>query len=576
MNKKLSNKMNTWLFILCLILITATMFCFIGKKEGFHEDEIYSYGSSNYKYNDIFYASGDRDATNRVVAEYIIAEDFKTTFQNFMYYRKNPQEFDALQQAEVKAETPVWKTPEEAKEYLVVSEDEKTNYISPYYNQTRDVHPPLFYFLVHFVCSLFAGTFSKYTIFAINLVFMLLTCLILRKILKLYNREELVVPATILYGFSMGAISMVMFLRMYSILTFFVMAYFYITLKITKNDFQINKKTAAALIITTVLGFLTQYYFCIFIVPVFLLVVLRMLKLKNNKPALKYTIYHILSAAIGLLLFPSAWDHIFNSSRGIGSTRGLPFFDQLEVMIERISYAFSIHRFVGVLIYLVIISYIFIRCIEKNDEKSVKSAKLFNIFLFVAPIILYILGVAKLSPNLDAKTMIRYITPVLPLMAICFVVLIEKLLEAVNVFTKRGKQIFIYALVLVVTITGFLTSTPSYLYRGYNNYLKVAEEHKDLNYVYVYDNYFTHLNSVPEMTIYNKTLIINLYDDKQKNILSTDEELKNNDKFVLSIKKWMNTEESLEEVLKLTGYSNAKVLLDQEDDTQSILYLISK
>lgn len=573
--KRNSEKVNIALFIVCLLLIALTMLLFMAQKEGFHEDEIYSYGSSNYKYNDTFYASGDRDATNRVVAKYIIADDFETTFENFKYYNNNPQEFKALEEAEIRSEVPVWKTPEDAKDYLVVSEDEKGNYISPYYNQTRDVHPPLFYFMVHFVCSLFAGTFSKYTIFGINLVFMIATCLVLRKILKLYNRENLVIPTTIFYGFSMGAISMVMFLRMYSLLTFFVMLYFYLTAKITKNDFDIRPSVATGLVLTTVLGFLTQYYFCIFLVPVYLLVAVRMLKLKKIKSIIKYTVYHIISAVIGLLLFPSAWNHIFHSSRGIGSTRGLSFFSQLEVMIQRITYAFSLHRIIGVAIFLVIISYIFVRCIEKNDAPHIKSAKLFNIFLFVTPIVFYIIGVSKLSPNLDAKTMVRYITPVLPLMAICFIVFIEKLLTAMNT-KERTKKIFIYSLVSLITVAGFITSTPSYLYRGYNNYLKVAEENKDLNYVYVYDNYFTHLNSVPEMTIYNKTLIINLYDEKQKNTLAADEEIKNCQEFVLSIKKWMNVEESLKEVLSATGFTKADILLDQEDDTQSILYLVSK
>ena len=78
------------------------------------------------------------------------------------------------------------------------------------------------------------------------------------------------------------------------------------------------------------------------------------------------------------------------------------------------------------------------------------------------------------------------------------------------------------------------------------------------------------------MAIYNKTLIINLNDEKQKNLLLTDETIKKSEKLVLSIKKWMNTDESLKEVLKLTGYTKAEVLLDQQDDTQSILYLISK
>lgn len=570
-----SNKLNTLLFIVSLILITVTMFTFVGQKEGFHEDEIYSYGSANYKYNDVFYASADRDATNRVVAEYIIADDLETTIKNATYYRNHPEEFDALQQEKVKAEKPVWKTPQEAKDYLVVSEDERLNYISPYYNQTRDVHPPLYYFLVHFVCSLFAGTFSKYTLFFINLVFIIASCLVLRKILKLYNRDNLVVPTTLLYGLSIGAISMTIFFRMYAMLTFFVMLYFYISLKITKNDFTISKGNAFLLILTTVLGFLTQYYFCIFAVTVFILVAARMLKVKKIKSVIKYTVYHIVSAAIGLLLFPSAIDHIFHSSRGIGSSTA-PFLVQMEVMISRITYAFSIHRFIGVAIFLVIISYIFVRCIEKTDAPQIKSEKLFNIFLFVAPIVIYIMAVARLSPNLDAKTMVRYITPVLPIMAICFIVFIEKLIKAAGILKDGKNTIAIYVLVAVITVSGLITSTPSYLYRGYNNYLAVAETHKDLNYVYVYDNYFTHLNSVPEMMIYNKTLIINLYDEKQKNTLSGNEELENCEQFVLSIKKWMNTEEALEEVKALTGFTKAEVLLDQEDDTQSILYLMSK
>ena len=83
------SKLNILLFILSLILITAIMFVYIGKKDGFHEDEIYSYGSSNYKYNDVFYASGDRDATNRIVDRYIVADTLDETIENYKYYKTN-------------------------------------------------------------------------------------------------------------------------------------------------------------------------------------------------------------------------------------------------------------------------------------------------------------------------------------------------------------------------------------------------------------------------------------------------------------------------------------------------------
>ena len=244
-----SKKLNMLFFILSLILIAVTMFVFIAQKEGFHEDEIYSYGSSNSKYSDIFYASADRDATNRVVSEYIIEDDFKKTYENYKYYKNHPEEFKALEDEKITSELPIWKTPQEAKDYLVVSEDEITNYISPYYHQTRDVHPPLFYFLVHLMSSIFVGIFTKYSIFFINLVFLIATCFILRKILILFNREKLIVPATLLYGLCMGTISMAVFLRMYAMLTFFVILYFYVTLRILKNaekslGFPLTSRTA--------------------------------------------------------------------------------------------------------------------------------------------------------------------------------------------------------------------------------------------------------------------------------------------------------------------------------------------
>lgn len=575
-NIKSTKKTNTLLFIISLILIVAIMFIFIGQKEGFHEDEIYSYGSSNYKYSDVFYASADRDATSRVVDKYIMADDLSATIKNVRYYRNHPEEFKSLEEAELRAELPVWKTPEEAIEYLSVSKGEELNYASVYYNQSRDVHPPLFYSLVHLICSFFVGTFSKYTIFGLNLVFMIATCFVIRNILKLYKKEHLVVPAVLLYGLSTGAISTVVFLRMYSMLTFFAMMYFYINVKIAKNDFKISKSTAFLLIITTVLGFLTQYYFCLFAISIFVIMMIRSLQLKNRKSAIKYAIYHIVSAVIGVGIFPSSIDHMLSSSRGFGNEHVGRFLPQLDTMADRLLYSFSINRFLGVLIFLVAISYIFIKLVEKTDAQEIKSEKLFNIFIFVVPIVSYVLLVSKLSPNLDHKAMVRYVMPALPLVAVSFVVFLEKIVKTLGASNNKMRNVILYALVLIISVSGLLFNTPSYLYKGYNNYLSLAEEHKDLNFVYVYDNFFTHLNSVPEMMIYNKTLIINLNDEKQRDTLPVNEELKNGDKFVLSLKKWMNVEESLEQVLTLTGYTKAEVLLDQEDDTQSILYLVSK
>ena len=99
------------------------------------------------------------------------------------------------------------------------------NFVPVIWNQSRDVHPPLFYLLVHIVSSLFLGTFSKYIVFSINIIFYILTCIYIYKIFKLYKKEKAGIIAVILYGLSIGAISTVMLQRMYMMMTFFVHLY---------------------------------------------------------------------------------------------------------------------------------------------------------------------------------------------------------------------------------------------------------------------------------------------------------------------------------------------------------------
>ena len=96
-----------------------------------------------------------------------------------------------------------------------------------------------------------------------------------------------------------------------------------------------------------------------------------------------------------------------------------------------------------------------------------------------------------------------------------------------------------------------------------------------MNFVYVCDNGFTHINSLPEFMIYNKSMIINLSHDKLDFLLS-EEELQKQDKYILSIKKWMNTEEVLNKILEKTNFSQYEVLLDDNSDTQSKIYLIKR
>ena len=55
-----------------------------------------------------------------------------------------------------------WQTPEYYMNYIEVEKGQQFDYRTVIYNQTQDNHPPLFYLILHTVCSLFPGTLSKW------------------------------------------------------------------------------------------------------------------------------------------------------------------------------------------------------------------------------------------------------------------------------------------------------------------------------------------------------------------------------------------------------------------------------
>lgn len=558
------------IFTITLIIIAFFMFYWIKQKEGYHEDEIFSYGSSNYKCDNVYQASGKSDAYNKTVEKYVIGNNLFDTLKNVKYYITHNNEFEQLK-SEIQTEShAVWKTKEEAKEYVTINKGDFLNYFSVYYNQARDVHPPLFYFVVHLVSSITYGMFSKYIIFTINLLFFIGTSIIISKIFKLYNKKWLTIPTLILYGLSMGAASMLIYLRMYSMLTFFSISYIYLNLKIVENKFEIDKRSKWQLFCCIILGFLTQYYFCIMVVAIFILMVIKMCLEKKYKMLKKYILIHIISAVVGILVYPFSIQHIFFSYRGAlngGNDNSIIF--STIYYIKQVMYGYSINNLIMYVLCSVCIILGIIILVKKISNKKLK-LNMFKTSLLIVPTFFYIIAISKLSPVIDEKFAIRYVMPILPIIALIIVFSVEKLCN-----NNKSLYVILSIVIIFISTNGFITNTPKFLYKGYNKYLEIAEEYKDLDFIYVCDNGFTHINSLPEYMIYTKTLILNSsYDDFA--ILQNDIELENKQEFVLSIKKWMDVDETLNKVLLNTGFSNYQILLDEDDVTGSKIFLVTK
>ena len=547
-------KKNGIIFIVILGLC-GLMFFYIDKKQGFHEDEIFSYGSSNYKYDNVYrsygYAQADMDYFWRVVWTGSLTNKVSKGIDFFLHKDEYKDSFDEI----LKKEEPVWKTKDEANDYLSLSSENIFNFVSVWLNQALDVHPPLFYFGVHLFSTFSLNHFSKYIIFSLNLCFFIITLVGMLKITRLMHLDKYKIPNILLYGASMGAISTVIFQRMYMMLTCFAVWYLYYSLKFYKKD-NFSKKDSIFYGLIIFGGFLTQYYFCVYAVGVFLFLSIFLWKDKQFKKWWHLFFIHASAAIVGILLFPTAIEDIFFSYRGIGGSQDKEksFLEMIIYFFTALGKAFSIPVILFGLLCLGILI-LFVRSKHKKD----------SILLF-GPILLFVLVIAKISPFLGDAYTSRYIMMVFPLFVLGVVYLLQEIpwKHTLTLFT---------VCVVILTGYGLITQKPTYLYQDYEEALELAKNNSDKYILYVYDNYFTHLNALPEFTIYEKHLIINhnIYDFSK---LKSNEELKAQEEVILCIKNWVNQEDILTKILDNTDFTKAdKILsLDESESTYYLLY----
>ncbi len=540
-------KINSIIFYVVLSIICIVMFFFISKKEGFHEDEIFSYGSSNFKYDNVFQAYGEKDYINRTI-DSIMKE------KNIIYYVNNINEFLEKIDNTKMTEIPIWKTREQAREYMTVQPNEIVSFYSIYYNQSRDVHPPLFYFLVHIVSSIICNQFSKYIIFIINIVAFIICTIVIKKVFEILEKSYLTVPTILLYGLSIGGISTVIFQRMYMLLALFIVYFTYLNINIIVNNFSICKKDRLKLGVTIILGFLTQYYFCIYVL--FMCVIMCIIVYKNRgKNEFKRLLWlYIKLAIIGIIIYPACIYHIFFSYRG---TTNISNQYSIFSFIELIFKAYNIPFLLGYILLLI--------CIIVSVLILKKKHNVIPIILTIT-ILGFIFITSKISPYLE----IRYIMGILPVIAIQFAFMID--------YIRLNKKLLVSLLVGILLVKSFYTLTttsPFYLYRGYNNNIEIAKQNCKLNYIYITDNGYTHIQSLPEFMIYKESLIININRNELK-YLQNNIEIRDEKEIIVSINKYMNVEYIINEIVRITNFDNYRMLLNGENDTGNVIYKLTK
>lgn len=354
------------------------------------------------------------------------------------------------------------------------------NYAQVWRNQTGDVHPPLYYAVVHTICSFFPDTFSPLIGYGINLFFMLLCVLLIYRCSMLLTKSTPTALFTAaFFGVCPAVLEIDMFLRMYIMVIFLCLALVEWMFS-TWDSPKITVWGYIRLPLIIIAGALTHYYF-IFFLGLFSVtyVIFQLFKTNFIKSAI-YTGITIVSGFISYLIFPSMLFHIFSGYRGteafdnIVASNG--YFYRLLCFANLVDR--NIFSFLG-LIFLVV--FILMFRAKKRALLPYITGERFRLVLFLLlPSTAYFLFVAKTAAYLEP----RYISLIYPYIIMIFVAILSFLMQ--KSLKSRHTKLIIALLLILLSLGSTFVGTWSYSYKGTGEEsLKIAEQYSDCDCLYL-------------------------------------------------------------------------------------------
>lgn len=223
----MKKRRNTYI-LLTIIILAQTLYmcnCFVYEKKDFHSDEVWSYGPANSYEYPFFYVTKDWSAS------------------------QNNNE---------------WISGRVMDEYLSVEEGEQFAYGKIYENTSRDLHQPLYFWILNTISSFFVGQFSWWYAFGLNLFFFVVGQIFLYLLVKaLFNSNFSALLTCFFYGFSQAAVNNCVYIRMYMMITCLGIISMYLHTVLYKEPVRM-KKVLPVIWIVTVLGGMTHSFFLAF------------------------------------------------------------------------------------------------------------------------------------------------------------------------------------------------------------------------------------------------------------------------------------------------------------------------
>lgn len=268
-NKINSSRKITSILLSVIILLGICRFSygFFVQKNTFHSDEAWSFGLANSYYE-----------------PYIQYNDDTTAYKNIN----------------------TWINGDVFTKYLTVQKGERFSFGSVYYNQSCDLHPPLYFFILNFLCSLFPDQYIFALGFIINMIAFVFMSLYIYRLLLLMTKFRFTgLIGSLFSTFTLAMLCMTMFVRMYMLVaTIAIIFTFYIARLYYMEEKRGKISSYIVVGITALLGALTDNFFLPYAFGICAVMFLYWLIKKNFKVLLKFSLSVILAIILAFVIYP--------------------------------------------------------------------------------------------------------------------------------------------------------------------------------------------------------------------------------------------------------------------------------
>ena len=383
-------------------------------------------------------------------------------------------------------------------EYITVQPNECFSYNKVYDNQMADLHPPLYYILLHTICSFFPDTFNRWHGQIICLIVFIFVQISLYKLSKQLFEEDLMAFFMCAYfGFSMAAVNNFIYIRMYCLVTLWYICITHIALKICKDN-QIKKLNGWLLFVFGFLGFMTHNHFAVYYFCLCIGCGAYFIGQKNYNTLWRFAIIALLSFGAYFSIFPGIFKQAtsLNYGKMCGGILGaFPVKTLLANMVMICNYTFAasidkfflwaadiVHligeniSFLPVWLFLLIATFLEVFWVykHKNDSRWIILAQAVSLYIVIISSYTFLI---RSSIYLG-----RYLFSILPCFALLVYAAIYRFITLLK-SVKYNKHIF-FCFMIIMALSTHYASVGEWCYDIPPDREEIAERFRDATIIY--------------------------------------------------------------------------------------------